>query len=68
MTPNTMDTTQNDMQVTPTDVESGSAGEFSQPMQVIPPRSYKGDENVVGRETVVGKEAEEGGNVQIPNV
>ncbi|CAI9268482.1 unnamed protein product [Lactuca saligna] len=53
-----MDTTQNDMQVTPTDVDSSSAGHFSQSMQVTPPRSYEGDEGVVG------EEAEEGGNVQ----
>ncbi|CAH1432561.1 unnamed protein product [Lactuca virosa] len=59
-----MDTTQNDMQVTPTDVESSNAGDFIQSIQVTPPRSYEGDEGVVGEETVVGKEAEEGGNVQ----
>ncbi|KAL7607868.1 hypothetical protein Lser_V15G11821 [Lactuca serriola] len=58
MTPIEMDTTQNDMQVTPTDVESSSARDFSQSMQFTPPRSYEGDEGVVG------EEAEEGGNVQ----
>ncbi|CAH1436410.1 unnamed protein product [Lactuca virosa] len=58
MTPIEMDTTQNDMQVTPNDVESNSTGDFSQCMQVTPPRSYEGDEGVVG------EEAEEGGNVQ----
>ncbi|CAH1426938.1 unnamed protein product [Lactuca virosa] len=63
MTPIEMDTTQNDMQVTPTDVESISAGDFSQTMQFTPPRSYEGDEGVVGEETVVGEEVEEGGNV-----
>ena len=39
-----MDTTQNDMQVTPTDVESSSAGDFSHSMQFTPPRSYEGNE------------------------
>ncbi|CAI9297407.1 unnamed protein product [Lactuca saligna] len=53
MTPIEMDTTQNDMQVTPTDVESSSAGDFSYSMQFIPPRSYKGDEGVVGEEVDV---------------
>nr|KAJ0225755.1 hypothetical protein LSAT_V11C100010900 [Lactuca sativa] len=59
MTPIEMDTTQNDMQVTPTDVESSSAGDFSQSMQFTPPRIYEGDEGVVGEEVVVGEEAEE---------
>ncbi|CAI9260130.1 unnamed protein product [Lactuca saligna] len=52
-----MDTTQNDMQVTPNDVESNSARDFSQSIKVTPPRSYEGDEGVVG------EEVEEGGNV-----
>ncbi|KAL7594646.1 hypothetical protein Lser_V15G29004 [Lactuca serriola] len=43
MTPIEMDTTQNDIQVTPTDVESSSTGDFSQFMQFTPPRSYEGD-------------------------
>ncbi|CAH1420372.1 unnamed protein product [Lactuca virosa] len=47
------------MQVTPTDVESSSAGDFSQSMQFTPPRSYKGDAGVVGEEVVVGEESEE---------
>ncbi|CAH1433343.1 unnamed protein product [Lactuca virosa] len=55
MTPIEMYTTQNDMQVTPTDVESSGVGDFSQSMQFTPPRSYEGDE---------GEEVEEGGNVQ----
>nr|KAJ0199717.1 hypothetical protein LSAT_V11C600327710 [Lactuca sativa] len=66
MTPIEMDNTQNDMQVTSTHVESSSARDFSQSMQVIPPRSYEGDGGVMG------EEVEEGGNVQddevIPNV
>ncbi|CAH1443453.1 unnamed protein product [Lactuca virosa] len=66
MTPVEMDTTQNDMQATPNDVESSSAGDFSHYMKVTPPRTYEGEEGVVG------EEAEEGGNVQddevIPNV
>ncbi|CAH1433691.1 unnamed protein product [Lactuca virosa] len=49
MTPIEMDTTQNDMQVTPTDVESSSTGHFSQSMQFTPPRSYEVDEGVVVR-------------------
>nr|KAJ0221433.1 hypothetical protein LSAT_V11C200071940 [Lactuca sativa] len=60
-----MDTTQNDTKATHNDVESSSAWYFSQYMQVTPPRSYEGEE------VVVGGEAEEGGNVQddevIPN-
>ncbi|CAH1417522.1 unnamed protein product [Lactuca virosa] len=72
MTPIEMNTTQNDMKVTPNDVESNSAGDFSQCMQVTQPRSYECDEGIVGEETVVGEEAGEDGNVQddevIPNV
>nr|KAJ0205476.1 hypothetical protein LSAT_V11C500277030 [Lactuca sativa] len=57
MTPIEMDTTQNDMQVTPTDVESSSAGDFSHYMEFTPPRSYEGDEGVVGEEADVVEEA-----------
>nr|KAJ0204340.1 hypothetical protein LSAT_V11C500244770 [Lactuca sativa] len=57
MTPIEMDNTQNDMQVTPTDVESSSAGDFSHYMQFTPPRSYGGDGGVVGEEVDVVKEA-----------
>nr|KAJ0215233.1 hypothetical protein LSAT_V11C300105440 [Lactuca sativa] len=57
MNPIEMDTTQNDMQVTPTDVESSNAGYFSQSMQFTPPRSYEGDEGVVGEEAEEGEEA-----------
>ncbi|CAH1424258.1 unnamed protein product [Lactuca virosa] len=60
MTPIEMDTTQNDMQVTPIDVESSSTWDFSQSMQFTPPRSYEGDKGVVGEEAVMGEEAEEG--------
>nr|KAJ0213743.1 hypothetical protein LSAT_V11C400172900 [Lactuca sativa] len=70
------------MQVTPTDVESSSAGDFSHSMQFTPPRSYEDDEGeevfvgeeveegVVGKEVVMGEEAEDGGNAQKfnPNV
>ncbi|CAI9268545.1 unnamed protein product [Lactuca saligna] len=44
MTPIEMDTTQNDMQVAPTDVESSSAGDFSHYMQFTPPRCYEDEE------------------------
>ncbi|XP_023770212.1 uncharacterized protein LOC111918819 [Lactuca sativa] len=64
MNPIEMDITQNDMQVTPTNAESSSVGDFSQSMQFTPPRIYEGDEGVVGEETVVGEEAEESSNVQ----
>nr|KAJ0214871.1 hypothetical protein LSAT_V11C300132940 [Lactuca sativa] len=57
MTPIEMDTTQNDMQVTPTDVESSSVGDFSHYMQFTPPRCYEGDEGVVGEEADVFEEA-----------
>ncbi|CAI9276058.1 unnamed protein product [Lactuca saligna] len=57
MTPNEMDTTQNDMQVAPTDVESSSAGDFSHYMQFTPPRCYEGDEGVMGEEADVVEEA-----------
>ncbi|CAH1438129.1 unnamed protein product [Lactuca virosa] len=56
-----MDTTQNDMQATPNDVESSSAWDFSQYMKVTPPRSYEGEEGVVGEEVV-------GANVQVDEV
>ncbi|CAH1433297.1 unnamed protein product [Lactuca virosa] len=72
MTPIEMDTTQNDMQVTPTDVESSSTGDFSQSMQFNPPRSYEGDEGVVGEETKESEEAthddEVNPNAQVDNV
>ncbi|CAI9279321.1 unnamed protein product [Lactuca saligna] len=82
MTPIEMDTTQNDMQATPTDVESSSARDFSHFMQFTPPRSYEDDQDeeavvgeevkkgVVGKEVVMGEEAEDGGNAQEfnPNV
>nr|KAJ0192741.1 hypothetical protein LSAT_V11C800426100 [Lactuca sativa] len=57
MTPIEMDTTQNDMQVAPTDVESSSAGDFSHYMQFTPPRCYEGDEGVMGEEADVVEEA-----------
>ncbi|CAI9266445.1 unnamed protein product [Lactuca saligna] len=57
MTPIEMDTTQNDMQVAPTDVESSSAGDFIQYVQFTPPRSYEGDEGVMGEEADVVEEA-----------
>nr|KAJ0209995.1 hypothetical protein LSAT_V11C400161160 [Lactuca sativa] len=41
MTPIETDKTKNDMQVTPTDFESSSAGDFSHSMQFTPPRSYE---------------------------
>nr|KAJ0208902.1 hypothetical protein LSAT_V11C400164680 [Lactuca sativa] len=75
MTPIEMDTTQNDVQVTPTDIESSSARDFSQSMQLTPPRSYEGDEGVLGeeddvveeavvvKEVVQGEEAEQGEEV-----
>ncbi|CAI9291389.1 unnamed protein product [Lactuca saligna] len=53
MTPIEMDTTQNDMKVAPTDVESSSAGDFSHYMQFTPPRCYEGDEGVMGEEADV---------------
>nr|KAJ0193793.1 hypothetical protein LSAT_V11C800402570 [Lactuca sativa] len=56
MTPIEMDTTQNDMQVAPTDVESSSAGDFSHYMQFTPPRCYEGDEGVMGEEADVVEE------------
>ncbi|CAH1445199.1 unnamed protein product [Lactuca virosa] len=73
MTPIEMDTTQNDMQATPNDVKSSSTWDFSQYMQVTPPRSYKGEEGVVGEEVVeaedgvVGEEVV-GANVQVDEV
>nr|KAJ0188703.1 hypothetical protein LSAT_V11C900476880 [Lactuca sativa] len=57
MTPIEMDTTQNDMQVTPIDVESSSAGDFSRYMQFTPPRCYEGDVGVMGEEADVVEEA-----------
>ncbi|CAI9286575.1 unnamed protein product [Lactuca saligna] len=51
-----MDTTQNDMQVSPTDVESSSAGDFSHYMQFTPPRCYESDEGVMGEEADVVEE------------
>ncbi|CAI9299761.1 unnamed protein product [Lactuca saligna] len=57
MTPIEMDTTQNDMQVAPTNVESSSAGDFSHYMQFTPPRCYEGDEGVMGDEADVVEEA-----------
>ncbi|CAI9267999.1 unnamed protein product [Lactuca saligna] len=57
MTPIEMDTTQNDMQVALTDVESSSAGDFIQYVQFTPPRSYEGDEGVMGEEADVVEEA-----------
>nr|KAJ0213759.1 hypothetical protein LSAT_V11C400190290 [Lactuca sativa] len=57
MTPIEMDTTQNDMQVAPTDVESSSAVDFIQYVQFTPPRSYEGDEGVMGEEADVVEEA-----------
>nr|KAJ0197285.1 hypothetical protein LSAT_V11C700374720 [Lactuca sativa] len=57
MTPIEMDTTQNDMQVAPTDVESSSVGDFSHYMQFTPPRCYEGDEGVMGEEADVVEEA-----------
>ncbi|CAI9290867.1 unnamed protein product [Lactuca saligna] len=54
MTPIEIDTTQNDMQVAPTDVESSSAGDFSHYMQFTPPRCYEG---VMGEEADVVEEA-----------
>ncbi|CAI9282844.1 unnamed protein product [Lactuca saligna] len=59
MTPIDMDTTQNDMQVTPTGVESSSVGDFIHSMQFTPHRSYEGDEGGVGEEAVMGEEAKE---------
>ncbi|CAI9276504.1 unnamed protein product [Lactuca saligna] len=56
MTPIEMDTTQNDMQVAPTDVESSSAGDFSHYMQFTPPRCYEGDEGVMCEEADVVEE------------
>ncbi|CAI9281057.1 unnamed protein product [Lactuca saligna] len=56
MTPIEMDTTQNDMQVAPTDVESSSVGDFIQYVQFTPPRSYEGDEGVMGEEADVVEE------------
>ncbi|CAI9299782.1 unnamed protein product [Lactuca saligna] len=53
MTPIEMDTTLNDMQVAPTDVESSSGGDFSHYMKFTPPRCYEGDEGVMGEEAVV---------------
>nr|KAJ0227452.1 hypothetical protein LSAT_V11C100049390 [Lactuca sativa] len=52
MTPIEMDTTQNDMQVTPTDCRG-----FNHSMQFTTPRSYEGDEGVVGEEADVVEEA-----------
>nr|KAJ0196726.1 hypothetical protein LSAT_V11C700369730 [Lactuca sativa] len=52
------------MQATPNDVESSSARDFSQYMQVTPPRSYECEEGVVGDEAIMGEEAEKSGNVQ----
>ncbi|CAI9266735.1 unnamed protein product [Lactuca saligna] len=57
MTPIEMDTTQNDMQVAPTDVESSSVGDFIQYVQFTPLRSYEGDEGVMGEEADVVEEA-----------
>ncbi|CAI9296450.1 unnamed protein product [Lactuca saligna] len=57
MTPIEMDTTQNDMQVAPTDVESSSAGDFIRYVQFTPPRSYEGDEGDMGEEADVVEEA-----------
>ncbi|CAI9279345.1 unnamed protein product [Lactuca saligna] len=57
MTPIEMDTTQNDMQVAPTDVESSSAMDFSHYMQFTPPRCYEGDDGVMGEEADVVEEA-----------
>ncbi|CAH1452475.1 unnamed protein product [Lactuca virosa] len=56
MTPIEMDTTQNDMQVTPTIFESSSVGDYSHSMQFTLPRSYEGDEGVVGEEADVVEE------------
>ncbi|CAI9299908.1 unnamed protein product [Lactuca saligna] len=56
MTPIEMDTTHNDMQVAPTDVESSSARDFIQYVQFTPPRSYEGDEGVMGEEADVVEE------------
>ncbi|CAI9270069.1 unnamed protein product [Lactuca saligna] len=56
ITPIEMDTTQNDMQVAPTDVESSSAGDFIQYVQFTPHRSYEGDEGVMGEEADVVEE------------
>nr|KAJ0193917.1 hypothetical protein LSAT_V11C800435760 [Lactuca sativa] len=41
----------------PTDVESSSAGDFIQYVQFTPPRSYEGDEGVMGEEADVVEEA-----------
>ncbi|CAI9263319.1 unnamed protein product [Lactuca saligna] len=57
MTPIEMDTTQNDMQVAPTDVESSSAWDFIQYVQFTPLISYEGDEGVMGEEADVVEEA-----------
>ncbi|CAI9277869.1 unnamed protein product [Lactuca saligna] len=56
MTPIEMDTTQNDMEVSPTDVESSSVGAFSHYMQFTLPRCYEGDEGVMGEEANVVEE------------
>ncbi|CAI9268328.1 unnamed protein product [Lactuca saligna] len=57
ITPIEMDTTQNDMQVALTDVESSSAGDFSHYMKFTPSRCYEGDEGVMGEEADVVEEA-----------
>ncbi|CAI9304351.1 unnamed protein product [Lactuca saligna] len=68
-----MDTTQNVMQATPNEVESSSSWDFSQYIQVTPPKSYEGEEGVVGEEVVdaeegvVGEEVV-GANVQVDEV